>query len=225
MNGLLSSEPPRDLFDDEPLKVREELQPGAFFLQGFALAWVEQLLPVVADLDRAGSFRQMVTPGGSTMSAAMTNVGRLGWISDRRGYRYAATDPLTGAPWPAMPPGFAGLARAAADCAGFPHFLPDACLVNRYRPGDRLTLHQDRNELDMSAPIVSVSLGIPATFLLGGNARSDKARRIALHHGDVLVWGGPSRLRYHGVLPIRQAVHPLLGARRINLTLRRADRT
>lgn len=210
-----------DLFADAA-PCREHLHDGACLLRGFALPWVDQLLPVIDTLERSGSFRNMVTPGGFTMSVAMANVGRLGWISDRRGYRYCEVDPRTDAPWPAMPHCFDLLARNAAQQAGFPGFLPDACLVNRYAPGDRLTLHQDRNEIDMRAPIVSISLGIPATFLFGGHARADKPLRIQLHHGDAVVWGGASRLRYHGVLPLKADVHPALGARRVNLTFRKA---
>jgi alkylated DNA repair protein (DNA oxidative demethylase) len=156
------------------------------------------------------------------MSVAMTNCGRLGWVSDRRGYRYDACDPLTGHPWPRMPPAFLDLARAAAQAGGFPGFAPDACLVNRYEPGARLTLHQDKDELDYDAPIVSVSLGLPAVFLFGGDARKDRQRRVPLQHGDVVVWGGPARLRYHGVLPLKNGHHAILGSQRLNLTFRRA---
>jgi alkylated DNA repair protein (DNA oxidative demethylase) len=156
------------------------------------------------------------------MSLAMTNCGRLGWISDRRGYRYGELDPETGRPWPPMPAVFERLAQAAAAEAGYEGFVPDACLVNRYEPGTRLSLHQDKDERDYGAPIVSVSLGMPATFLFGGLARGDKAARVPLGHGDVVVWGGPDRLRYHGVLPLEDRPHALLGSRRINLTFRKA---
>lgn len=158
------------------------------------------------------------------MSVAMTNCGALGWTSDRRGYRYSPLDPDTGRNWPAMPDVFLEFARSAAEAAGFPNFTPDACLINRYEPGTRLSLHQDKDELDFSAPIVSVSLGIDAVFLFGGSERSDKARRVPLAHGDVAVWGGVDRLRYHGVLPLKEAHHPMLGACRINLTFRKAGR-
>jgi alkylated DNA repair protein (DNA oxidative demethylase) len=157
------------------------------------------------------------------MSVAMTNCGTLGWVSDRRGYRYDRRDPDRGAPWPAMPPVFLELASAAAARAGFAGFRPDACLVNRYDAGARLTLHQDKDELDLDAPIVSVSLGIPAVFQWGGEQRSDRPRRVPLVHGDVVVWGGPSRLRFHGVLPMREDHHPLVGACRINLTFRKVE--
>jgi alkylated DNA repair protein (DNA oxidative demethylase) len=163
----------------------------------------------------------MTTPGGHLMSVAMTNCGERGWITDHTGYRYDPIDPRTEAPWPAMPPVLRDLARGAAEQGGFQNFAPDACLVNRYEPGTRLSLHQDKDELDYSAPIVSVSLGLPATFLFGGMARADKPRRYRLVHGDVVVWGGPSRLAYHGVAPLAEGEHALLGRKRINLTFRR----
>ncbi len=170
----------------------------------------------------AAPLRHMVTPGGFTMSVAMTNCGRAGWITDRKGYRYSAQDPLTSQPWPDMPDAFALLATTAAAQAGFPNFHPDACLINRYEPGARMTLHQDKNEIDFTAPIVSVSLGLPAVFLFGGPNRTDKARRIPLHSGDVVVWGGPSRLFFHGINPLKDGEHPLTGRCRYNLTFRLA---
>ena len=156
------------------------------------------------------------------MSVAMTNCGSLGWVTDRKGYRYDSIDPESGKRWPAMPEAFLNLAIHAAREAGFPNFQPDACLVNRYELGTKLSLHQDKDEKDFTQPIVSVSLGIPAMFLFGGIRRADKTERIALHHGDVVVWGGTARLRYHGVAPLKDAVHPLLGNTRINLTFRKA---
>jgi alkylated DNA repair protein (DNA oxidative demethylase) len=164
----------------------------------------------------------MVTPGGHTMSVAMTNCGAAGWVTDRRGYRYDAADPETGKPWPKMPPPFLALAGAAAAAGGFSGFVPDACLINRYEPGSKLSLHQDRDERSLDDPIVSVSLGLPATFLFGGTKRTNPQRRVPLEHGDVVVWGGPSRLAFHGVLPLRDGEHPLLGRRRVNLTFRKA---
>lgn len=201
---------------------QERLGPQSLVLRGMALPFVAELLPALRAVEAAAPFRHMVTPGGFTMSVALTNCGRLGWTSDRRGYRYTEADPLDGRPWPAMPDAFLHLARAAAALAGFEGFAPDACLVNRYLPGARLTLHQDRNERDFSAPIVSVSLGIPAVFLFGGHERADRAARVPLFHGDVVVWGGVDRLRYHGVMPLKAAEHPLLGAQRINFTFRKA---
>jgi DNA oxidative demethylase len=167
-------------------------------------------------------FRHMSTPGGFRMSVAMTNCGTLGWVTDRTGYRYDPVDSESGREWPRMPDVFAMLAEDAAARAGFPAFVPDACLINRYEPGARLSLHQDRNESDFGQPIVSVSLGLPAVFLFGGESRADKARRVELAHGDVVVWGGPARLRYHGVMPLKEGDHPLVGPYRINLTFRKA---
>lgn len=198
------------------------LGPGTVALPGFALASAGELAAGLAPVLEAAPWRHMVTPGGYSMSVAMTNCGPLGWVSDTSGYRYQPTDPLRGRPWPAMPPAFARLAQAAAAAAGWPGFEPDACLVNRYAPGARLTLHQDRNEADFGAPIVSVSLGVAATFLLGGRTRREPVRRLPLVHGDVMVWGGPDRLRYHGVAPLRTDHHPSFGECRINLTFRRA---
>lgn len=201
----------------------EALAPGAVVLRGFAVSVDAMLLAGIQDVIEKAPLRHMVTPGGFRMSVATTNCGVLGWLSDRAGYRYGDRDPASGEPWPAMPGSFLELARAAAGAAGFAAFVPDACLVNRYAPGARLTLHQDRNERDFRQPIVSVSLGIPAVFLFGGLQRRDKPSRIPLQHGDVAVWGGPSRLRFHGVMPLKDAQHPSLGACRFNLTFRKAD--
>ena len=172
---------------------RETIGACAFVLRGFALPFVSELLPAIRALEQRAAFRHMVTPGGFTMSVALTNCGRLGWTTDRRGYRYSENDPDTGLAWPPMPPVFMRLAREAAAAGGFPDFEPDACLVNRYTPGSRLSLHQDKNERDFNAPIVSVSLGVPAVFLFGGHERNDKVARIPLIHGDVAVWGGEDR--------------------------------
>lgn len=199
------------------------LEPGACVLRGFALPQADALRrELLAVLDAAPP-RHLVTPGGKTMSVAMTNCGALGWVSDRSGYRYTPTDPLSGRPWPAMPAAFRALAASAAAHAGFEDeegFAPDACLVNRYAPGARLTLHQDRDERRLGQPIVSVSLGLPAVFLWGGARRADPVRRVPLAHGDVVVWGGPARLHHHGVLPLAPGEHPFMGAFRVNLTFR-----
>ena len=200
----------------------ERLGPGSLLLRGFALADERRLLHDLEAVARASAFRHMVTPGGFRMSVAMTNTGALGWISDGAGYRYSPVDPDTGRSWPKMPPSFARLATSAAERAGFSGFVSDACLVNRYEPGARLTLHQDKDERDFGAPIVSVSLGLPAVFLFGGTTRKARPERFRLEHGDVVVWGGPDRLRYHGVLPLADAEHPLLGRARVNLTFRKA---
>lgn len=200
----------------------EPIGDGAAVLRGFAVSRAGDLLRQVARIVATAAFRQMVTPGGYTMSVAMTNCGELGWVTDRAGYRYQRIDPLSGAAWPDMPDEFRSVAADAAAKAGYAAFAPDACLINRYEPGARLSLHQDRNERDMDAPIVSVSLGLPATFLFGGMRRSDRPRRLRLDHGDVVVWGGPTRLAYHGVEPLDDGVHPATGRCRINLTFRKA---
>ncbi|HYM42598.1 MAG TPA: DNA oxidative demethylase AlkB [Steroidobacteraceae bacterium] len=199
-----------------------ELRPGAVVLRGFARAGASALLEELDGVCAAAPFRHMETPGGLRMSVAMTNCGTLGWISDRRGYRYAREDPLSGQPWPVMPPAFRSLASRAATAGGYPRFVPDACLVNRYAPGARLTPHQDKNEPDLDQPIVSVSLGLPAVFQFGGPRRTQPLVRILLEHGDTVVWGGASRHCYHGVLPLQDGEHPVTGQRRINLTFRRA---
>ncbi len=200
---------------------REVIGPRSFILRGFAEPYVDKLLPAIHALQQQTAFRYLVTPGGFTMSVGLMNCGQLGWFSDRDGYRYTEKDPETGLAWPSMPAFFAQLAREAAAEAGFDNFKPDACLVNRYLPGSRLSLHQDKSEDDLNSPIVSVSLGAPAIFLFGTLERSGKTVRTQLVHGDVVVWGGEDRLRYHGVLPLREDHHPLLGAQRINLTFRK----
>jgi DNA oxidative demethylase len=201
---------------------REELAPGAFILRGFALPVETELLKSLQEVVERAPFRHMVTPGGFRMSVGMTNCGALGWVTDRRGYRYDVIDPESGKRWPPIPNCFLKLAEDAAEEAGFPRFLPDACLINRYEPGARLSLHQDKNERDFDQPIVSVSLGRSATFLFGGLERAERQRRVRVVHGDVVVWGGPARLRYHGVLPLKEGQHSLLGEYRLNLTFRRA---
>ena len=209
-------------FPDSGEPQKDPLAPGAAILRGFALADETALLEALHEVVARSPFRRMITPGGYRMSVDMTNCGSLGWVTDRTGYRYDPVDPETHRPWPGMPNCFLRLARHAADEAGFADFAPDACLVNRYEAGAKLSLHQDKDERDFTAPIVSVSLGIPAVFLFGGQARSDKTRRVALAHGDVVVWGGPARLRYHGVLPLKEGFHPFLGTHRVNLTFRKA---
>jgi alkylated DNA repair protein (DNA oxidative demethylase) len=209
-------------FAGESALRQEPLGPGAVVLRGFARPDEATLLADVQDVTAQAPFRHMVTPGGFRMSVAMTNCGALGWVTDRSGYRYDPIDPESGKRWPPMPAAFLQLAAGAAAHAGFDGFVPDACLINRYESGTRLSLHQDKNEQDLSAPVVSVSLGIPAVFLFGGLNRTDKATRVLLSHGDVVVWGGPARLRYHGVLPLKEGHHPLVGDHRINLTFRKA---
>lgn len=209
-----------DLFAEE--KRDERIGEGAWVFGGFAREQGAQLIDAIHAVAEAAPFRHMATPGGLRMSVAMTNCGEAGWVTDRYGYRYERLDPESAKRWPAMPPIFADIAARAAEAAGFAGFAPNACLINRYVPGARMTLHQDKNEQDMTQPIVSVSLGLPAVFLFGGAKRSDKPRRFALHHGDVVVWGGPTRLQFHGVMPLKDGTHPLAGAARFNLTFRKA---
>jgi len=197
------------------------IAPDATLLPGFAAPGTD-LLKQLESILAVAPFRHMLTPGGHRMSVAMTSAGALGWVADRRGYRYDPCDPETGRPWPALPASFAGLAQHAAEAAGFPGFTPDSCLINRYAPGAQLALHQDRNERDFDQPIVSVSLGLTATFLFGGLTRAARPSRIRLEHGDIVVWGGAARLAFHGIAPLPAGFHPLTGSCRINLTFRRA---
>ena len=211
-----------DLFenaDEQTLQIAE----GALLLRRFALANEVYLLNDLKSIVTKSPLRHMVTPGGFTMSVAMTNCGKLGWVSDKKGYRYDALDPSTGEPWQAMPMSFMQLATQAAAVAGFANFVPDACLINQYQPAARMSLHQDKDEQDLTKPIVSVSLGCAATFLFGGLKRSDKPAKILLQHGDVLVWGGKSRLNYHGIMPLQANIHKVFGACRFNLTFRKAS--
>jgi DNA oxidative demethylase len=200
---------------------REEMAEGAVLLRGFVGANEAELVAALRDIVAASPFRRMFTPGGHQMSVAMTNCGNAGWVTDRTGYRYSSDDPETGKPWPAMPSLLRELADRAAESAGFDGFAPDVCLINRYVPGARMSLHQDKDELDFAAPIVSVSLGLPAIFMFGGLKRSDKPRRFRLEHGDIAVWGGPSRLFFHGVAPLAEGDHPVMGPQRLNLTFRK----
>jgi alkylated DNA repair protein (DNA oxidative demethylase) len=199
-----------------------QLERGAMLLRGFASEEAPALLNAIENVASLAPFRQMTTMRGWRMSVAMTNCGETGWLSDRNGYRYDSVDPQTNRHWPPLPAVFVDIAARAADAAGFGHFVPDVCLINRYAPGDRLSLHQDLNERDFDAPIVSISLGVPATFLWGGTSRAVRPRRVRLHHGDIVVWGGTARLNFHGIDPLRDDRHALTGNLRFNLTLRRA---
>jgi alkylated DNA repair protein (DNA oxidative demethylase) len=201
---------------------REAMGDGAVLLRGQALPVEGALLEALRVIVMQAPFRRMTTPGGFLMSVAMTNCGSAGWVTDRTGYRYDRLDPESGRPWPDLPASFITLAAEAAAKAGYPEFQPDACLINRYEPGARLSLHQDRNERNYALPIVSVSLGLPATFLFGGPKRTDAVCRFALRHGDVAVWGGPSRLFFHGISELKDGEHETLGRTRINLTFRGA---
>jgi len=218
-----------DLFIDanaSPVNVATDV----YLLKGFALNNEANLFADVQQILSAAPLRHMMTPMGFAMSAAMTNCGPLGWVSDRKGYRYDAIDPISGKPWPAMPESFLALATQAATAAGFTDFVPDACLINQYKIGASMGLHQDKNEVDFNQPIVSVSLGLPAVFLFGGLLRSDKPHKVALAHGDVLVWGGQSRLNFHGIRPVKASLNGALNTHlsqylnlhRVNLTLRKA---
>jgi len=213
-----------DLFEavDDVRPSREAMAEGAVLLRGFVKPIEAELIAALREVTEQAPFRHMVTPGGHQMSVAMTNCGSAGWVTDRGGYRYDGIDPVSGRSWPAMPKVFRDLAERAAAEAGFDNFTPDACLINRYEPGARMSLHQDKDEQDFGAPIVSVSLGLPAIFLFGGLKRADTPRRFRLAHGDIVVWGGPSRLFFHGVAPLADGEHALLGRQRVNLTFRKA---
>jgi DNA oxidative demethylase len=213
----------QDLFSElPPDQTIEHLLDGAVVLRQFALADADVLLEGIDRVASEAPFRHVKTPGGHAMSAAMSCCGQLGWVTDSRGYRYQSEDPESGQPWPAMPEAFRELARSAAETAGFKGFEPDACLINRYQPGAKMGLHQDKDEEDFNQPIVSVSLGLPIVFQFGGLKRSERPIRVPLGHGDVVVWGGPARMRYHGVLTLKAGEHPQTGGYRYNLTFRRA---
>jgi alkylated DNA repair protein (DNA oxidative demethylase) len=213
-----------DLFGN-PAAIESRQEKPAFapiLLREFARSSEDRILAELNGIIAAAPLRHMITPGGYTMSVAMTNCGTVGWVTDRSGYRYDEIDPSSGKRWPRMPSVFLELATAAAARAGFEGFVPDACLVNRYEPGTKLSLHQDKDEQDLAAPVVSVSVGLPARFLFGVLKRSDPCITIPLNHGDVIAWGGPARLAFHGVKPLEDGIHPTLGRQRINLTFRRA---
>lgn len=213
-----------DLFDDLPIATEDQrtaMAPGAVLLRGWGREDDVAMLDAVEAVISQAPLRHMQTPGGHTMSIQTSRCGSMGWVSEPGGYRYAAINPHTRQPWPALPPSMVGFAVRAAAEAGYPDFVPDSCLINQYLPGNKLGLHQDRDERDLRAPVVSLSLGLPATFLFGGLQRSGKTQRYRLAHGDVVVWGGPSRLAFHGVLPVADGHHPLVGGRRINITFRK----
>jgi len=212
-----------DLFadDSEINPKRVELSEGAVILRGYATDLSDDLIKAIEAILIQAPLRQMQTPNGYTMSVQTTSCGTFGWISDAHGYRYARNDPDSKEPWPAMPQAFLELANSAAKEVGFHKFTPDSCLINSYKAGAKLSLHQDKNERDLNAPIVSISLGLPAIFLFGGNLRSEKPQRHRLEHGDVAVWGGTSRLAFHGIEPLIEGTHPLTGKQRINLTFRK----
>ncbi|MFT9256855.1 MAG: DNA oxidative demethylase AlkB [Acetobacter sp.] len=204
---------------------RMMLDDGALVLPGFITPEATHLLRIIEQVAAFAPFRQMATPGGGTMSAAMTGCGAAVWVTDHTGYRYTSHDPLTRQPWPAMPPLLAELGEQAAQAAGFTGFTPNTALLNRYAPGSRMGLHQDRDEGECSQPVVSFSLGRSAIFQWGGARRTDPVRTVILHHGDAVVWGGPARLFFHGIKPLGHETHPLTGDLRYNITLRYVART
>jgi DNA oxidative demethylase len=221
----MANQSPMDLFDDLPPPTESaltQIAPGAVLLHGFAREVDATLLLAIEAVIAKAPLRHLQTPGGYTMSVAMSNCGPLGWVSSASGYRYASCDPLSGKPWPDMPAGLLDLAQRAAAQAGYANFQPDACLINEYVPGAKLSLHQDKDEKDLRAPIVSLSMGLPAVFLFGTSRRKERPQRYRLVHGDVVVWGGPSRLAYHGVSALADGEHALIGRRRLNLTFRHA---
>lgn len=207
------------LFENQRYNIA--IAPGAMLLEGFALKYESELLNAISEITLCAPFRHMTTPGGFKMSVAMTNCGTVGWIASRKGYNYSKFDPISGKPWPDMPDVFKTLANSAAQIAGYKNFNPQGCLINLYEPGTKLSLHQDKDELDLKQPIVSVSLGLPAIFIFGGLQRSDKKKKLTLVHGDVVVWGGESRLAYHAISPLKDGHHDKLGSTRINLTFRK----
>jgi DNA oxidative demethylase len=211
-----------DLFDtkDAAQGWSESLGDGTTFFRSMIVDEAPAILEHIDRISELAPLRHLVTPGGKKMSVAMSNCGALGWVSDHAGYRYQRHDPLTSKPWPAMPALFLVLAQRAAALAGYDNFQPNVCLINRYGIGARMGLHQDRDERDLSAPIVSFSLGLPAKFIWGGLQRTGQTRRFMVEHGDVLVWGGPDRLRFHGVAPLPPGRHPLTGEVRFNITFR-----
>ncbi|MCT4706946.1 DNA oxidative demethylase AlkB [Enterobacteriaceae bacterium H11S18] len=213
-----------DLFADES-PWQEPLADGAVILRRFARAQAENLIEQIERVAQQSPFRQMVTPGGYTMSVAMTNCGERGWTTNQHGYLYSPDDPLTGRRWPAMPQVFRQLSDAASQAAGYRGFAPDACLINRYAEGAKLSLHQDKDEPNLQQPIVSVSLGLPAVFQFGGLKRNDPLQRVMLEHGDVVVWGGASRLFFHGILPLKPGHHAATGEVRYNLTFRSTSKS
>jgi DNA oxidative demethylase len=201
-----------DLF----LYAPQQLQDDFFLLKRFVES--ERLSQDIKHVINQAPLRKLTVPGGKTMSVAMTNCGSVGWISDALSYRYSPTDPTTNLAWPTMPSSFLEIAKKASSLVGFDHFTPDACLINQYSSGAGMGLHQDRDERDLSQPIVSVSIGDSCKFIVGGTQRKDPQRSFTLSDGDVLVWGGRSRLVFHGVRPMPR----LDGVLRFNLTLRKA---
>lgn len=205
-----------DVEPQDPLPIAE----GAVLLRGWAAVNDAQWLAAVRQVLAQQPFQAAYTASGLPMSVRTSNCGSWGWAASRSGYGYTRSDPDSGRPWPEMPIFLKLQAQALASAAGYLAFDPDVCLINSYELGAKMGLHHDADEKDKAAPIVSVSLGLPCTFVWGGLQRSDPVRSFALEHGDVLVWGGASRMVFHGVRPLRAGQHHLLGAQRWNLTFR-----
>ncbi|THJ30850.1 DNA oxidative demethylase AlkB [Lampropedia aestuarii] len=211
-----------DLFADSPEEQRVALGPQAVVLRQKASPLAAELVARIEDVLQHSPLYQMATPGGKPLSVRTTSCGTHGWSSDPTGYSYVRHHPLTDQAWPEIPAAWSALATEAAQEAGFAQFAPDTCLINQYGLDSKMALHQDRSEQDLRQPVVSISLGMSALFLWGGMQRSDKPAHVLLHHGDMVVWGGVDRLRFHGIKHLTGAPHPQLGAMRYNLTLRRA---
>jgi len=195
----------------------EEIFPGAVLMRSLALPQDNEFFTAAEAIIAARPLHHTTTPSGLPMGVMVTDCG------DSRAFanRWDTANPERMRLWPPMPPLLRDFAIRCAVRSGFPQFRPDACHINRYQAGTKLGLHQDRHECDWTQPIVSLSFGLECIFLLGGLQRTDKPRRILLEHGDVIVWGGPSRMRFHGVQPLKPGHHPLTGPYRYNLTFRK----
>ena len=212
-----------DFFSDQ-MESQVMLAKGAYWLRGFALPQADTICAMLIEHLKNYPPQQMMTPMGYSMSVRTTSFGEFGWVSSKQGYGYAVKNSFTNESWPPIPESFFDLAQRAANQAGYVNFKPDTCLINVYEIGDKMGLHQDKDEADFSKPIVSVSLGLPVIFQFGGLTRTAKTLKVPLSHGDVVVWGADSRLCFHGVLPLKAGTHGTLGQRRINLTFRKAGK-
>ncbi len=209
-------------FDFNEQASTEVIDNDAIILKGFVRAKANQLVKDAELISQQSPFRTMTTPGGGKMSVAITNCGHCGWLSDEHGYRYQQIDPVTHRSWPEMPQSFLKICAAATKAASFAEFMPDACLLNKYQADAKMGLHNDNDEHDLTAPIVSVSLGLDAVFLFGGKTRQSPTRKYLLSHGDVVVFGGQSRLNFHGISLIKPTyISDDLTDHRLNLTFRK----
>ncbi len=199
-----------------------QISPDAVLFKAALKPVASSLLEEIRTISGANPFRQRKTPGGQLMSAAMTNCGAWGWVTDADGYRYSDIEPETGRTWLPIPAVWIQWVNLFCQRAGLGTFNPDACLINRYAPGAGMGLHQDKDEKDLAIPIVSFSLGAPVLFRWGGLNRQEPVSEFLLEHGDVLVWGGADRMRFHGVKKLRRYQHPLTGHYRYNLTFRQS---